>query len=523
MRTSQSHPLLIDSVPIPGGGILGMTIAPGKKGASVMGDDWDRDLFTDIAAIKAWGATLVISLIENHEFDSLSIQGLPTELKNSELQWLHLPIKDVSVPNAQFEKQWSESVASIYRCLDQGEKVLVHCRGGLGRTGLIVARLLMAYGASADEAIKQVRAARKGAIETKEQEAYVQSLPVGIHQIITTEERFKGCLLAGAVGDALGAPVEFMKRQAIIEQFGEDGIKDFAPAYGRKGAITDDTQMTLFTAEGLLQSWSHNEDALICVSRAYLHWLKTQGISHPLIHKQHSTDAGTFVNHPDLNHRRAPGNTCLSALQSMQQLSELAANNSKGCGGVMRVAPVALFHYSQPYTAETLENVFHAGGQMAAITHGHLTSTWSSAVLAVLIYCLLHGQRLDDSLQTAKTLLVQKPDHEETLEALEMAIALAHSDNSPSGAIRQLGEGWIAEEALAISVYTVLKTNSLEEALIMAVNHDGDSDSTGAIAGNLAGIIYGAGAIPHRWLSDLELQEVIAATADKLLQYRDMK
>ena len=195
MRTSKSHPLLIDSVQIPGGGVLGMTIAPGKKGESVFGDNWNRDLNTDVAAIKSWGATLVISLIEDHEFDLLSIQRLQAELSDAGLQWLHLPIKDVSVPNAQFEKLWDESVASIYRRLDQGEKILVHCRGGLGRTGLVVARLLMAYGITADDAIKQVRSARAGAIETKEQEAYVQSQPIGIHQIITTEERFIGCLI----------------------------------------------------------------------------------------------------------------------------------------------------------------------------------------------------------------------------------------------------------------------------------------------------------------------------------------
>ena len=434
---------------------------------------------------------------------------------------MHLPIKDVSVPNVLFEQQWRESVASIYRCLDRGEKVLVHCRGGLGRTGIVAARLLMAYGASAGEAIKQVRAVRKGAIETKEQEAYVQSLPVGIHQIITTEERFKGCLLAGAVGDALGAPVEFMKYQTIIEQFGPDGIKEFVPAYGRKGAITDDTQMTLFTAEGLLQSWSHNENALTCVSRAYLHWLKTQGVSHPLIQKQLPADDGAFVNHPDLNHRRAPGNTCLSALQSMQQLDELATNNSKGCGGVMRVAPVGLFYYPLPYTTETLEKVFHTGGQLAAITHGHPTSTWSSAVLAVLIYCLLHGRTLPEALQDAKSLLIKQPDHKETLMALELAIALAQSGNRPEGAIQQLGEGWIAEEALAIAAYAVLKTETLEDALVMAVNHSGDSDSTGAIAGNLAGIIYGARSIPDKWLLELELQKELSGMADQLLHYRD--
>ena len=151
------------------------------------------------------------------------------------------------------------------------------------------------------------------------------------------------------------------------------------------------------------------------------------------------------------------------------------------------------------------------------------SSTWSSAVLTLIIYCLLHGHTLPDALQTAKALLVKQPDHKETLMALEMAIALASSDNSPSGAIRQLGEGWIAEEALAISVYCVLKTDSLEDALVMAVNHDGDSDSTGAIAGNLAGVIYGIQTMPQKWLSGVELQSEIVGMAQKLLKYREIE
>ena len=119
-------------------------------------------------------------------------------------------------------------------------------------------------------------------------------------------------------------------------------------------------------------------------------------------------------------------------------------------------------------------------------------------------------------------LTIKQPDHKETLMALEMAIALANSDNSPSGAIRQLGEGWIAEEALAISVYCVLKADSLEEALVMAVNHDGDSDSTGAIAGNLAGAMYGVQTVPAKWLSSLELHDTLISIAKKLLNFREI-
>ncbi|WP_422138034.1 cyclin-dependent kinase inhibitor 3 family protein [Endozoicomonas sp. ALC020] len=189
MRASQSNPLVIDSVSIPGGGILGMAVAPGKKGQSMFGEDWNRDLATDITTIKKWGAVLVISLIEEHEFHMLGIGELEDEVNKAGMQWLHLPIKDFSIPDARFEQHWQQSVNTIYRCLDQGKKVLVHCRGGLGRTGLLVARLLMAYGASSDEAISNVRKARIGAIETREQEDYVRSMPSGNHPVNTKAKK----------------------------------------------------------------------------------------------------------------------------------------------------------------------------------------------------------------------------------------------------------------------------------------------------------------------------------------------
>lgn len=168
---------------------------------------------------------------------------------------------------------------------------------------------------------------------------------------LDASHRCRGCLLGGAVGDALGAPVEFKTYAQIVAQFGTGGIRDFAPAYGRVGAITDDTQMTLFTAEGLLRAYVRYAQRGIChiptvVHHAYLRWLKTQGESPNLepqvdLNWQVATD-GRLINVPALWSNRAPGNTCLSALRNAKQIGEPATNNSKGCGTVMRVAPVGL-------------------------------------------------------------------------------------------------------------------------------------------------------------------------------------
>ncbi len=163
----------------------------------------------------------------------------------------------------------------------------------------------------------------------------------------TVRNRFLGCLLGGAVGDALGAPVEFMRRAEILRQFGPRGLADFAPAYGGLGMITDDTQMTLFTAEGLLRAWVRGTLKGITsysgvTSLAYLRWLRTQG-ERPAFDSGIGTETdGWLIQHRALHGQRAPGNTCLSALRQMAAPDEPARNNSKGCGGVMRVAPAGL-------------------------------------------------------------------------------------------------------------------------------------------------------------------------------------
>ena len=337
----------------------------------------------------------------------------------------------------------------------------------------------------------------------------------------TLRNRFRACLLAGAIGDALGAAVEFMSKHAIHARFGPEGIRDFAPAYGRIGAITDDTQMTLFTAEGLMRAWVRWNSRGICstssvIAHAYLRWLKTQGISHPLY--QDRLD-GWLIGIRELHASRAPGRTCLSALGEMQSFGDLAKNQSKGCGGVMRVAPVGLFVASGTQPGEkgnSNQGAFELGCQAAAITHGHPTGQLASGLVAEIIAQLLQGASLPEAIAHGMDMLRQYPDHEETERIVRLACELATTAPDPATLPEALGEGWIAEEALAISLYAALVAPDLESGVILAVNHGGDSDSTGAIAGNLLGAMYGLNAIPPRWLADLELREVIEEVADDL-------
>jgi len=216
-----------------------------------------------------------------------------------------------------------------------------------------------------------------------------------------------------------------------------------------------------------------------------------------------------------LHARRSPGNTCLSALRAPQTDDGFAQNDSKGCGGVMRVAPVGLFHWNLR-EHHSARDTFRLGCELAALTHGHPTGQLTAGVLVVLIGELANGASLPEALDAAKPMLREERDHHETLRAIELAQHLAGENVPPEKAIARLGEGWIAEEALAISLYCALVARGFRHGVILAVNHDGDSDSTGSITGNLLGTLHGVDAIPQQWLEQLELRQVIAEIAEDL-------
>ena len=272
----------------------------------------------------------------------------------------------------------------------------------------------------------------------------------------------------------------------IHRRFGPGGIRDFASAYGRVGAITDDTQMTLFTAEGLIRSAVRHAGKGIChvpsvVHRAYVRWLRTQGYALPKLASEIVSDAwlndGWLIGIGALWSRRAPGNTCLSALRNTKQMGEPAKNDSKGCGGVMRVAPVGLL--------ANRDRAFELGSQTAALTHGHSSGYLAAGFLALLIEEIVSGASLEEAINTAKADLIAQPGHEEVLKAVENAEALARLGGA-NGMVSKLGQGWVAEEALAIGLYCTLAAPDFEQALILAVNHSGDSDCWGNQSPNIS-------------------------------------
>jgi ADP-ribosylglycohydrolase len=342
------------------------------------------------------------------------------------------------------------------------------------------------------------------------------------------QDLYLGCLLGGAVGDALGAPVEFMSAAEITSKFGPGGIQGYVPAFGKLGAITDDTQMMLFTAEGVVRSWVRACVHAPCaipsqIAMAYQRWLHTQGLQHPM--HNHCLN-GWLITQRELFARRAPGNTCLSGLRGMADADDVAKNDGKGCGGVMRVAPIGMYFATLAANVdgnqiELMKEAFATGCRSAAITHGHPTGQLASGAFAALVMLLLTNTSLERAIKVVLPLLAEHVDHEETTLAIEHACRLAKDRPNEVGELGELGGGWIAEEALAIALYCALSATDFRGGVVLAVNHGGDSDSTGSMAGQLLGAMYGVSAIPTSWRTPLELGALIEAMAYDLATFTD--
>ncbi len=338
-------------------------------------------------------------------------------------------------------------------------------------------------------------------------------------------DRFRGCLLAGAAGDALGYEVEFANEADIFMRYGEHGITRYGPRNG--GRISDDTQMTLFTATGILVGAARGTirgtindymNYLDYIRYSYKDWYRTQTEQYPLTGEYHFS---WLVNEPRLFSRRAPGRTCLLALESDEKGAVAnRINRSKGCGGVMRVAPIGLFTCGSDMNILDSDRL---GAEAAAITHGHDLGWIPAAALAHIVRRLAENENetvlsaVTDAMEAIQVLFPDSDYLAYQLELMQKAIDLSQEECDDLDAIHLLGQGWVAEETLAIAVYCALKyPDDIEKALIAAVNHIGDSDSTGAVTGNILGAALGESAIPEKFLNNLELRDLITEVADDL-------
>ncbi len=369
-------------------------------------------------------------------------------------------------------------------------------------------------------------------------------------------DKYRGCLLGGAAGDALGYAIEFDREEAIAARYGSRGIRNYRLDKRGLAPFSDDTQMTLYTANSLLCSLAAlsaqasgdvqvsggaqassgaqasggaqaSSDAPARVSptalaayapaqmaQFYVEWMYTQVSPYPLAEPK-----AWISNLPELFASRAPGITCLNACEAMASGAKVV-NNSKGCGGIMRMAPAGLINTSPGFSGVELQRL---GAQLAELTHRHELGWMPAGVFAHIVSLLARNESCsvrEAATQALSTLPEAFPNAHylaQLQELLGYTLRLADSAMPDLEAIHALGEGWVAEEALAIGLLCSLRyENDFEGAITSAVNHGGDSDSTGAIAGNIVGAHLGLAGIPQRYLEHLELRDTISKIADDL-------
>ena len=383
-------------------------------------------------------------------------------------------------------------------------------------------------------------------------------------------DKYRGCLLGGAAGDALGYAIEFDREEAIAARYGSHGIRDYQLDERGLAPFSDDTQMTLYTANSLLCSlaalsahtssgaqasgsaqdsgdgptlvsptlappalvsptalsaWASASTTLPSpaalatyapaqMAQFYVEWMYTQVSPYPLAEPK-----AWISSLPELFASRAPGVTCMNACEAMANGAK-AVNNSKGCGGIMRMAPVGLINTCPSFSDVELQRL---GAQLAELTHCHELGWMPAGVFAHIVSLLSRDEASsvrEAATQALNTLPEAFPNAHylgQLQELLRYTLRLADSDIPDLEAIHALGEGWVAEEALAIGLLCSLRhEDDFAGAITSAVNHGGDSDSTGAIAGNIVGAHLGLAGIPQRYLEHLELRDTISKIADDL-------
>jgi ADP-ribosylglycohydrolase len=319
--------------------------------------------------------------------------------------------------------------------------------------------------------------------------------------------QFLGCIVGLAVGDALGYPAEFRTRAQLLRELGPEGITGFLrlkdPRFSRPfmtgpdhppGTFTDDTQMTLAVAEALLsQGGAGREPLMQEMGRRFVEWHRS----------------------PDNN--RAPGATCGTGCENLARgvhWRKAGVAESKGCGSAMRVAPVGLFY-------EDLDEVESVARDSSLPTHGHPAALEASAAAALLVALALRGtppERMYE--EVMRRCGGRSPDFDQCFSQVPGLLEQPPEKVLIKGV---LGEGWVAEEAVASALYCFWRhPDDYRAAVLEALNTDGDSDSLATIAGSISGARLGLSAIPPEWVRDVERSEYLLDVGARLAASRGL-
>lgn len=482
MRTSQTHPLQIAEVQFAEDyGKVGLTFCPGKKQKGAFTGDWDRDLGLDLERIGAWNAVAVVTLVEEHELESLGVSHLGGAVQNDHMIWYDLPIRDVGIPNRLFEDGWKTAGAELRAMLRDGFNILVHCKGGLGRAGMTAARLLIELGMAPTRAVQVVRAVRPGAIETTVQFDYVMDLkPIPEPQPDRSREarrdRAVGAMLGLAFGDATGTTFEFLARD---RQPRLTGMVGGGPFRLEPGQWTDDTAMALALMDSLLANPNLDEADLL---RRFVDWHENGTYSCT----GRCFDIGITTRNA-LTRWKASGDPFAGSTNP----------NTAGNGSLMRLAPVAIRHWND---LATLRDV---AARQSRTTHGA-----PEAVDACVAYAEILANAIAGEPRSKVGTLTTEPGSRTIAHIVGGSWRGKHRDEIASS-------GYVAH-SLEAALWSVGRTGNLQDAILLAANLCGDADTTAAITGQLAGAIYGASSIAPFWIDQLAWGERMRTSAGAL-------
>ncbi len=297
-------------------------------------------------------------------------------------------------------------------------------------------------------------------------------------------------MLGLALGDALGRPLEFLSVEEIRARHGPKGLVD---PEGRL-ETTDDTGMAVAVAEALAAAGTEGPDELmVAVTREFVRWGRE-------VRPEHS-----------------PGPTCLEAtarLEAGVPWMRSGLSWSKGSGAVMRAAPVGFYFARHPVLLREMSR------QIARVTHGHPTAEAAAVAVATLVREALRGSPPESWVASVLRATSGLADGE-IVEALRAAIPAAAMPDEVA-AMESLGQGWVSEEAAAMGISAVLRhPDDFAAAVRCAVNHGGDSDTVGAIAGAISGARLGEEGLLDRWLGRLEGIEALERVAERLAASRE--
>lgn len=322
--------------------------------------------------------------------------------------------------------------------------------------------------------------------------------------------KYKGCIIGGAIGDAFGIPVEFMNLKKIWKQYGEKGLDRLISNTDNVSKFSDDTQLTIFTAKGLLSSGVRDfgykkMPNMKILFDSYKDWYSMCALSQ-------KRGTGWISGLKELLSNGGSGKTCMKVLSDNTMGSiKSHINGSKTCGGVMRVAPIGLLYYKYP------EFAFKVANECAAITHGHPNAYLSAGFYASLIASMVKGADLNSAIKNALAILKKEKHSEELYKMLQKAIALSKLNIEPHEAITSIGKGWNGDEAISMAIYAVLRfPNDYKKAIMCAANHGGDSDTVASIAGGISGTHLGIEKIPQEYQNKIQLYDKLIALAKDL-------